>query len=159
MTVNTLGSDSRIGGDSVATQKSQDSRTVAEWLWPLLSGGVALFAISALFYYHFYLQPAQIEPASFLQHTIVGIYNVFGLAPSVVFFLMVFAWSQIARHGADGWGVPQPWQRWRRVRCAHRVAWRMGCQSIGGWHRLRLQHHPGWTDDVRVADAGNGLVL
>jgi hypothetical protein len=90
--VNTLGSDSRIGGDSVAQPKSRDSRTVAEWLWPLMVGGAALFVISALVYYR--INP-ELEATSFLQHTIVGIYNVFGLAPSVVFFLMVFAWSSI----------------------------------------------------------------
>ena len=90
--MNTLGSDSRIGGDSVAQPKSRDSRTVAEWLWPLMVGGAALFAISALVYYR--INP-ELEATSFLQHTIVGIYNVFGLAPSVVFFLMVFAWSSI----------------------------------------------------------------
>jgi DNA segregation ATPase FtsK/SpoIIIE-like protein len=55
-------------------------------------GGAALFAISALVYYR--INP-ELEATSFLQHTIVGIYNVFGLAPSVVFFLMVFAWSSI----------------------------------------------------------------
>ena len=90
--MNTLGSDSRIGGDSVAQPKSRDSRTVAEWLWPLMVGGAALFVISALVYYR--INP-ELEATSFLQHTIVGIYNVFGLAPSVVFFLMVFAWSSI----------------------------------------------------------------
>ncbi|MGK0263668.1 MAG: hypothetical protein ACI8UD_002320, partial [Planctomycetota bacterium] len=97
MTVNTLGSDSKIEGDSVsppisvASPKSRDSRTVAEWLWPLMAGGVALFAISALVYFHI-VKP---EPASFLQHTIARVYEWFGLAPSVVFFLMVFAWSSI----------------------------------------------------------------
>jgi hypothetical protein len=55
-------------------------------------GGAALFVISALVYYR--INP-ELEATSFLQHTIVGIYNVFGLAPSVVFFLMVFAWSSI----------------------------------------------------------------
>jgi len=93
MTVNTLGSDSRLGGDSVATSKSRDSRTVAEWLWPFLAQGVALFSISALFYCHFHRQG--LEPGSLVQHAVVGLYDVFGLAPSVVFFLMVFAWASI----------------------------------------------------------------
>ena len=66
MTVNTLGSDSRLGGDSVATSKSRDSRTVAEWLWPFLAQGVALFSISALFYCHFHRQG--LEPGSLVQH-------------------------------------------------------------------------------------------
>ena len=90
--MNTLGSDSRIGGDSVAQSKSRDSRTVAEWLWPLMVGGAALFAISALVYYH--ITP-ELEVSGFLQHAIVGIYDWFGLAPSVLFFLVAFAWSSI----------------------------------------------------------------
>jgi len=93
MTVNTLGSDSSLDGGSSASSKTRDSRTVAEWLWPFLAQGVALFCISALFYSHFYR--AEIEPSSLLQHAVIGIYDVFGLAPSVVFFLMVFAWSSI----------------------------------------------------------------
>ena len=93
MTVNTLGPDPRFGGESIATSQSRDSRTVAEWLWPFLAQGVALFSISALFYSHFHR--AAIEPSSLLQHAVIGLYDVFGLAPSVVFFLMVFAWSSI----------------------------------------------------------------
>ena len=93
MTVNTLGSDSRHVGDSLASKNPRESRTVAEWLWPLLTGGLALFAISALIYYR--LHRVDIETTTYLQMTIAGIYNVFGLAPSVVFFLMVFAWSCI----------------------------------------------------------------
>ena len=93
MTVNTLGSESRLGGDSVAPGSSRGSRTVAEWLWPFLVGGVALFSISALFYYHFHR--AELEPQSFLQQMFAGIYDAFGWAPSVVFCLLVFAWSLI----------------------------------------------------------------
>jgi hypothetical protein len=55
-------------------------------------GGGALFVISALIYYH--ITP-ELEVTGFLQHTIVGIYDWFGLAPSVLFFLVVFAWSSI----------------------------------------------------------------
>jgi hypothetical protein len=93
MTVNTLGSESRLGGDSFAPGSSRGSRTVAEWLWPFLVGGVALFSISALFYYHFHR--AELEPQSFLQQVFAGLYDTFGWAPSVVFFLLVFAWSLI----------------------------------------------------------------
>ena len=93
MTVNTLGSDPRLRGESTATSTTRDSRTVAEWLWPFLAQGVALFSISALLYSHFYR--AEIEPTSLLQHVVIGLYDVFGLAPSIVFFLMVFAWSSI----------------------------------------------------------------
>lgn len=92
MTVNTLGSDPRLGGDAIASSKLRDSRTVAEWLWPFLAQGVALFSISALIYYH--VHPG-IEPGNLLQHAVVGLYDFVGLAPAVVFFLMVFSWSSI----------------------------------------------------------------
>ena len=58
-----------------------------------LLGGVALFSISALFYYHFHR--VELEPQSFLQQVFAGLYDTFGWAPSVVFFLLVFAWSLI----------------------------------------------------------------
>ena len=91
--MNTLGSDSNYSGNSLAVSKARDSRTVAEWLWPFCSGGVALFCISSLLYFHFNRREIAVE--SFLQEAIAGIYNILGLAPSVVFFLMVLAWSSI----------------------------------------------------------------
>ena len=89
MTVNTLGTDPRSDRDAV----QPGSRTAAGWLWPFLVGGLALFSISALFYYHFHR--LELLPQSFLQQMFAGMYDTFGWAPSVVFFLLVFAWSLI----------------------------------------------------------------
>ena len=50
MTEESLGTDSQGGPQRVP----MSSRTVAGWLWPFSIGGVALFSISALFYYHFH---------------------------------------------------------------------------------------------------------
>ena len=89
MTVNTLGTDPRSDRDAV----QPGSRTAAGWLWPFVVGGLALFSISALFYYHFHR--LELLPQSFLQQMFAGMYDTFGWAPSVVFFLLVFAWSLI----------------------------------------------------------------
>ena len=89
MNVNTQGTDSNVERASIG----RGSRSVADWMWPFLLGGVALFSISALFYYHFHR--VELEPRSFLQVAFAGLYDTFGWAPTVVFFLLVFAWSLI----------------------------------------------------------------
>ena len=66
MTVNTLGTDPRSDRDAV----QPGSRTAAGWLWPFLIGGLALFSISALFYYHFHR--LELLPQSFLQQMFAG---------------------------------------------------------------------------------------
>ncbi len=68
-------------------------RTAAEWLWPLLPIGVSVFSISALVYYH--LNYAVVHPTAPLQVLIAGLYRAFGLAPAVIFFLLVVTWSTI----------------------------------------------------------------
>lgn len=85
----TQGTDLQTGRAAL----DRSSRTVAEWMLPFLLGGVALFSISALFYYHFHR--VELEPTSFLQVAFAGLYDTFGWAPTVVFFLLVFAWSLI----------------------------------------------------------------
>ncbi|MEC9048078.1 MAG: hypothetical protein VYA51_08690, partial [Planctomycetota bacterium] len=87
--MNRLGTDPGLEGGQAASS----SRTVADWLWPFLVGGLSLFSISALFYYHFHR--LELEPTSFLQQLFAGLYDTFGWAPLVVFFLLVFAWSTI----------------------------------------------------------------
>ena len=89
MTEESLGTDSQGGPQRVP----MSSRTVAGWLWPFSIGGVALFSISALFYYHFHR--LELRPDGLLQQAIAALYSTFGWAPSVVFFLLVFAWSLI----------------------------------------------------------------
>ncbi|MBL8749351.1 MAG: hypothetical protein JNK78_09325 [Planctomycetes bacterium] len=68
-------------------------RTAAEWLWPLLPIGVSVFSISALVYYH--LNYAVVHPTAPLQVLIAGLYRALGLAPAVIFFLLVVTWSTI----------------------------------------------------------------
>ena len=87
MTVNTLGTDPELGGGPFAPGAANRGRTVAELLWPFFAGGVGLFAISALFSYHFHQH--ELEPTRLLQRAIAGVYHGLGLAPSVLFFLMV----------------------------------------------------------------------
>jgi hypothetical protein len=82
MTVNTLGNPI-----------DRSSRSVAEWLWPFLLGCVSVFCISALVYYH--VRWDVVEPRSALQVVIAAVYRWFGLAPSVLFFLLVGTWSSI----------------------------------------------------------------
>lgn len=77
--------------DTVGQERS--SRTAAEWLWPLLPIGVSVFSLSALVYFHLYHD--RVSPSSVLQAAIAGIYRTFGLAPSVLFFLLVLTWSSI----------------------------------------------------------------
>lgn len=68
-------------------------RTAAEWLWPLLPIGVSVFSISALVYYH--LNYAVVHPTAPLQVLIASLYRALGLAPAVIFFLLVVTWSTI----------------------------------------------------------------
>ena len=75
MTEKTLGSGSRPDGASVAAGQQPTSRTVADWMWPFLIGGVALFSISALFYYHFHRH--ELQPEGVLQVSIAGLYDAF----------------------------------------------------------------------------------
>ena len=89
MTEKSLGTDSQVGRQRVP----MSARTVAGWLWPFSIGGVALFSISALFYFHFHR--TELRPDGLLQQAIATLYSTFGWAPSVVFFLLVFAWSLI----------------------------------------------------------------
>ena len=77
--------------DSVHQERS--SRTAAEWLWPLLPICVSVFCLSALFYFH--VNHGAVHPTSPLQQLIAGLYRIFGLAPSVMFFLLVATWSTI----------------------------------------------------------------
>ena len=89
MNVKSQGTESGLG----RAPRGGGARTVADWMWPFLLGGGALFSISALFYYHF--NRVELEPRSFLQVAFAGLYDNFGWAPTVVFFLLVFAWSLI----------------------------------------------------------------
>lgn len=89
MNVKSQGTESGLG----RAPQGSGARTVADWMWPFLLGGGALFSISALFYYHF--NRVALEPRSFLQVAFAGLYDNFGWAPTVVFFLLVFAWSLI----------------------------------------------------------------
>lgn len=90
MTVNTLGTDSP---ESMSAAAGRASRTMAELLWPFLACGVSVFAISALVYYHLNLDT--VAARSSLQVGIASLYRTFGLAPSVLFFLLLATWSTI----------------------------------------------------------------
>lgn len=83
MTVNTLGSH----------EPYRSSRTVAEWLWPFLPMGIAAFSLSAVFWYHKHRDTIEVRAP--LQHLYAGVYRTFGLAPSVLFFLLVLIWGTI----------------------------------------------------------------
>lgn len=83
MTVNTLGSH----------EQYRSSRTVAEWLWPFLPMGIAAFSLSAVFWYHKHRETIEVRAP--LQHLYAGVYRAFGLAPSVLFFLLVLIWGTI----------------------------------------------------------------
>ena len=74
-------------------EQERSPRTAAEWLWPLLPIGVAVFCVSSLLYFH--ANHGVMNPSSALQRMIAGIYRVFGLAPAVMFFVLVVAWSTI----------------------------------------------------------------
>jgi hypothetical protein len=64
------------------------------WYWPLLPTAIAAFALSALVAYH--LRAGSLDgERSFLQATVVWVYEFFGFAPSFLFFLLVLSWRSI----------------------------------------------------------------
>ncbi|MGB3970041.1 MAG: hypothetical protein WBO45_25120, partial [Planctomycetota bacterium] len=77
----------------VSQAEARPSRTVAEWLWPFLPMGVAAFSLSALLWYH--LRQDVFAVRSPLQQFYAGWYRAVGLAPSVLFCLLVLTWSTI----------------------------------------------------------------
>lgn len=82
MTVNTFGS----------LPKERSGRTAATWLWPFIPISFSAFSLSALVYYHLHHGMQLQSP---LQMLYAGIYDAFGLAPSVMFFLLTLTWSSI----------------------------------------------------------------
>ncbi|MEO6596620.1 MAG: hypothetical protein ABIP94_17875, partial [Planctomycetota bacterium] len=83
MTVNTLG----------IYDQDRSSRTVAEWLWPLLPIGLSVFCLAALVYYRLYYGVLEVRSA--MQVLIATIYGTVGFAPAVLCFLLVLTWSSI----------------------------------------------------------------
>lgn len=69
------------------------SRTAAEWLWPLLPIGAAVFCLSALIYFHVQYEVVQVRSA--MQVLVAAIYQSIGFAPAVMFFLLLLTWSSI----------------------------------------------------------------
>lgn len=69
-----------------------ERRTAATWLWPFIPISLSAFSLSALIYYHLH---HGMELQSPLQVLYARIYAVFGLAPSVMFFVMTLTWSSI----------------------------------------------------------------
>jgi hypothetical protein len=82
MTVNTLGS-----------HELRPPRTVGEWLWPFIPMGISACSLSALIYYH--LRQDVFTAQSPLQQFYAWLYRTVGLAPAVLFFLLVLTWSTI----------------------------------------------------------------
>jgi hypothetical protein len=74
-------------------QPAAGSRSVAEWLWPFLPMAIAAFSLSALICYHLRLETFEVQSA--LQHLYAELYHAVGLAPAVVFFLLLLTWSSI----------------------------------------------------------------
>lgn len=101
MTVNTLDNHQ---------EQERSAHTVGELLLRLLPIGLSVFCLSALVYYH--LRHADLHANSVLQVLIAGIYDIFGLAPSVLCCLLVLTWSSI-------WFVTgrldRPWSRLGRL--------------------------------------------
>lgn len=83
MTVHSLGGD-----------LSERRPRSAVWLLPLLPVALAVFALSALVYYHV-RQDAMGDARSALQVAIVGIYRSIGFVPSFLFFLLALTWGSI----------------------------------------------------------------
>ncbi len=54
---------------------------------------IAVFSLSALFYFHFYQHTIAVE--SWLQTIYAAIYRTFGFAPAVMFFLLLLIWTSI----------------------------------------------------------------
>ncbi len=83
MTVSTLGQQ----------EPDRSSRTVAEWLWPLLPIAVSVFTLSALVYYH--LRRHGLQVTSPLQVGVAWVYRSFGFAPAFVGFMLLLTWGSI----------------------------------------------------------------
>lgn len=69
--------------------------TVAERMWQFLPAGLSVLSLSALVYYHLQLRHGPVEPTSALQYLYASLYAALGLAPAVMFFLLVAVWSVI----------------------------------------------------------------
>lgn len=69
--------------------------TVAERMWQFLPAGFSVLSLSALVYYHLQLRQGPVQPTSALQYFYAGLYEALGLAPAVMFFLLVAVWSVI----------------------------------------------------------------
>lgn len=69
--------------------------TVAERMWQFLPAGVSVLSLSALVYYHLQLRHGPVQPSSTLQYLYANLYAALGLAPAVMFFLLVAVWSVI----------------------------------------------------------------
>lgn len=73
--------------------QDRGSRTAADWLWPLLPIGAAVFCLSALIYFHVQYDVVQVKSA--MQVLVAAIYKTIGFAPAVMFFLLLLTWSSI----------------------------------------------------------------
>lgn len=84
MTVNRL---------AIPDEQHRTPRTAAEWLWPLLPIGLAMFCGSALVYYHLFHD--EVGVTSVLQRAIAALYATVGFAPALLLCLLVLTWSSI----------------------------------------------------------------
>jgi len=64
-------------------------------MWQFLPAGLSVLSLSALVYYHLQLRAGPVEPSSALQYLYAELYRAMGLAPAVMFFLLVAVWSVI----------------------------------------------------------------
>lgn len=64
-------------------------------MWQFLPAGLSVLSLSALVYYHLQLRNGPVEPSSALQFLYAELYRAMGLAPAVMFFLLVAVWSVI----------------------------------------------------------------
>lgn len=69
--------------------------TVAERMWQFLPFCLSVLSLSALVYYHLQLGEGPVQITSALQYLYAGLYEALGLAPAVMFFLLVAVWSVI----------------------------------------------------------------
>jgi hypothetical protein len=93
-----------VGGDLF-----DGRQRTASALWPLVPVGVAVFALSALVFYHLHQdgQPAE----TILQSVIVSLYRGLGFMPAFMFFLLVLTWGSI-------WFLTGKLERpWARLGC------------------------------------------
>ncbi|MFY7948191.1 MAG: hypothetical protein ACOVRP_03155, partial [Gemmatimonas sp.] len=82
--------------NTLGHQPTQTSTpTVAERMWQFLPAGLSVLSLSALVYYHLQLRQGPVEPTSALQYLYANLYAALGLAPAVMFFVLVAAWSVI----------------------------------------------------------------